>query len=207
MFETIEVKELGLAKLQTEVVEMKRCLAELELQLDSFTKNNKLEMEGNAASDSLNGVYEEALMIEVLSMIPHSLFMELLHERIKLIDDIGKEQRRLLDCLLIGNENFIQNTMVVILRAVRLSEFSSIKKRVEAYVDKFLSAVNDETQSLIISEVGVFRRIQADKDASLANEDWVNNMGEAYRSLSGWMDRVDELFYGCINKSKREMCH
>lgn len=207
MFETAEVKEVDLAKIQSEVVEMKRCLSELEDQLDRLTKSTKLLEEGNAADESLKRVSEESPVTNLFPTIPHSLFMELLRERVKLIDDIGKEQRRLMDCLLIGNENFIQNTMIVILRALRLAEFHSIKKRAEAYMGKSLSTVNHETKSVASSEAKILRGIQADNDSSLANEAWVSNMDEAYRKLSEWMNSVDEISNRGINKSMSEIRH
>lgn len=104
--------------------------------------------------------------------------------------DIGTEQVKLIDCMSLGDENFIQRGALAIFRNSRLSELQALRKRVEAHLAS-LDAPLREARSVLHSlgyktpdRERALYQLEIDENTSLDNEAWVDNMQKSFEFLA-----------------------
>ena len=118
-------------------------------------------------------------------------------EGIKLSMEISKTSMDLsmsFCCFTMGDENFIQRTAINIERTSFLTKFDDFKKKVEVFSETASGPISRANGILSMFKIdrievpgGLFS-VDADRATGIGNENWGDNMNNAFERLSGFVD-------------------
>ena len=120
--------------------------------------------------------------------------------RIEISSAISNTCFKLIDCMASGYEGFLARVAIEINRTGVVSEFNTIKGRAERYADKFLPTIHRANNVIEASGQEVVSLdcipdidgIEADKTTSCGNDDWSENMQNAFDALTEYMDAIEQ---------------
>lgn len=167
----------------------------MEKQLDDIIA----DQDPKAAPPEPQGFFANAFSGPKEPVQPTHLF-DNLPMRLKIIGAIGDERRKLIDCMVFGDEGFIQRMGLALLRSKRVNEFEEIKDRVHEYArmitpairhnETYLAHAGIDVTSLGLTLIGIC----PDRDASLTNDAWVDHMNQGYNQLEAYMQGLEAYY-------------
>lgn len=123
-----------------------------------------------------------------------------------LSDSLVKDQIEIIQSIctcVIGDENFLQKTVIYMLRKRYISKFDDYKSRIGAYertIQSLLNEVNEVVENKIDFH-SMLQEICIDTKTQLANESWGDNAIAAYENLGNHVNNMMDI----LDKAQKEL--
>lgn len=199
------------SKAKTIVLKMSKLLKYKENELITFIEQaESLAIQDNPQNlfEAIRSVnYKSDAWITILDFRGYSLkgaFTEI-KKRInqayglgmKLSLSITSSSMQLMNCnFAAGDENLFQRTALKVMRTSCISKFKEHKKETESIEDFSRNVISDANEILAIfgtkpiNYSGNLYNINADESTSVSNENWGDNMSNAFNNLSGFIEQI-----------------